>query len=198
MRIFGARRGGVSRQTDYATATDFCRIFDSDMNRLYLLASLLTADRDLAEKCFVSGLEDAKASNPVFKDWAESWARRTIIVNAIRLLAPYAVRSAMSVPKSSALLELKSLPPQLAAIVSLGAFERFVFVMSVLEGYPDRDCRLLLNCSSADFAEARIRAMQQLSTSAESARHSEEYIVGFPSELHDCESEIKPSLEVQA
>ena len=49
------------------------------MNRLYLLAFLLTADHTTAEKCFVWGLEDSKKGNLVFKEWAQSWARRTII-----------------------------------------------------------------------------------------------------------------------
>src|SRR6201981_1084166 len=110
VNIFGARRSEVSRQTDYATAKDFCRIFDNNMNRLYVLALLLTADRDLAERCFVSGLEDAKASNPVFKDWAESWARRTIIVNAIRLLAPHPDDNSPVLSWGSSSLVLEGLP----------------------------------------------------------------------------------------
>src|SRR3984885_10550036 len=72
----------------YATSTDFCRIFESDMNRLYLLAFLLTTDHASAEKCFVSGLEDSKTGSVVFKDWAQSWARRTIIASAIRMTHP--------------------------------------------------------------------------------------------------------------
>ena len=74
--------------TAYATSADFCRIFESDMNRLYLLAFLLTTDHVTAEKCFVLGLEDSKNGNLVFKDWAESWARRSIIANAIRMIHP--------------------------------------------------------------------------------------------------------------
>ena len=58
------------------------------MNRLYLLAFLLTTDHVTAEKCFVMGLEDSKNGNPVFKDWAQSWAGRTIIANAIRMILP--------------------------------------------------------------------------------------------------------------
>jgi hypothetical protein len=42
------------------------------------------------------------------------------------------------------------------------AFDRFVFVVSVLEGYSDRDCALLLDCSCADVMAARIRAFQQI------------------------------------
>ena len=41
-------------------------------------------------------------------------------------------------------------------------FERFVFVLSVLEGYPDRDCAGLLNCPAAAIVTARIRALEHL------------------------------------
>jgi hypothetical protein len=60
------------RAGEYATADDFRRIFDENMNSLYLLAFLLTADHGRAEQCFVSGLEDAVGGNPVFKEWAHS------------------------------------------------------------------------------------------------------------------------------
>ncbi|HET7890841.1 MAG TPA: hypothetical protein VFL34_04925 [Candidatus Sulfotelmatobacter sp.] len=195
MKIFGARHGEALRQADYATGTDFCRIFENDMNRLYLLALLLTADRDFAEKCFVRGLEDAKASNPVFQDWAESWARRTIIINAIRLLTPHAGKTT-SLRNGFTPVELPELPLKLSAILGLATFERFVFVMSVLEGYPDRDCKLLLNCSGTDFAEARIRALRQLAASADWVGDREAQIAGLHSDMDDCESKILPHLEV--
>jgi len=44
----------------YAMKSDFCRIFEKDMNRLYLLSFLLTGDRSTAEKCFVGGLHIAQ------------------------------------------------------------------------------------------------------------------------------------------
>ena len=72
--------------TAYTTSADFCRIFERDVNRLYMLAFLLTSDYASAQKCFVLGLEDSKNGNPVFKNWAESWARRSIIANAIRMM----------------------------------------------------------------------------------------------------------------
>src|SRR5271156_3469526 len=72
----------------YASSEDFSQVFDEDMNSLYLLSYLLTADREKAEQCFVSGVEDAVEGNPVFKDWARSWARRMIIVNAVRAINP--------------------------------------------------------------------------------------------------------------
>jgi hypothetical protein len=82
----GDRRGTVRRtapiSTDisqgYATRTEFCRTFAEDMNSTYLLSLLLTADSTKAEECFVSGLENCVEGTYVFRDWARSWARRTI------------------------------------------------------------------------------------------------------------------------
>src|ERR1700729_3223426 len=88
----------IARATPYASSADFCRIFDEDMNDLYLLSFLLTADRQKAEECFVSGLEDAVEGNPVFKEWARSWAKRKIIENALSVMkATSAEESARSV-----------------------------------------------------------------------------------------------------
>ncbi len=53
--MFNAKQSAIQ---PYATSADFCRIFESDMNRLYLLCYLLTADHGIAEECFVRGLED--------------------------------------------------------------------------------------------------------------------------------------------
>src|ERR1700757_256330 len=78
----------ITRSTAYVSSDDFRRIFDENMNSLYLLAFLLTADHRSAEQCFVSGLEDAVVGNPVFKEWASSWARRAIIQNVVRLIKP--------------------------------------------------------------------------------------------------------------
>src|ERR1700722_10521998 len=78
----------ITRPMPYASSDDFRQVFDEDMNSLYLLSFLLTADRETAEQCFVSGLEDAVEGNPVFKEWARSWARRVIIVNAVRAINP--------------------------------------------------------------------------------------------------------------
>ena len=49
----------ITRPTPYASSDDFRRVFDEDMNSLYVLSFLLTADHEKAEQCFVSGVEDA-------------------------------------------------------------------------------------------------------------------------------------------
>ena len=148
----------------HATARDFCRILEQDLDRLYLLSFLLTAEKDLAEECFVSGLEDSANSPRVFHAWAHSWARRMIVQNAIQMMQPQVGnRHTASRDAVSGVITL----PEISAIVELPVFERFVFVMSVLERYSDQDCALLLDCSRSDVSAARIRALQQIGDIAE-------------------------------
>jgi hypothetical protein len=60
-----------------------------DRTRLYLLSFLLTADCAKAERCFVPGLDLAAEDSAAFRDWNHSWARRIVIGNALRLIAPH-------------------------------------------------------------------------------------------------------------
>src|ERR1700757_3428582 len=52
------------------------------------------------------------------------------------------------------------------AVLNLEGFERFVFIMSILEHYSDHDCALLLGCSPRDILEARARALRKLMESS--------------------------------
>jgi hypothetical protein len=165
----------ITRPMPYASSDDFRRVFDEDMNSLYLLSYLLTADREKAEQCFVSGLEDAVEGNPVFKEWAHSWARRVIIVNAVRAINP---RPTEENGRSSAapVSNNGKTPPVehvgIAAVLALEPFERFVYVMTVLERYSDQDCSLLLGCARRDVVAARTRAFEQIGSAMTShSRH---------------------------
>jgi hypothetical protein len=154
------------RTTTYATAGDFCRIFKEEMTDLYSLALMLAADAEKAEQLFVSGLDDCASSNPVFKEWASSWARRTIVKIAVRLIAPQP-GSPKHVLNTAVVSEAKSrslpeLPAEISAVVGLSPFERFAFVLSVLEGYSDQDSALLLGCTRQALIAARVRAEQQI------------------------------------
>ncbi len=150
----------ITKSNPYASIVDFQRIFDEDMSSLHLLALLLTGDREMAEQCFISGLKDATKGNPVFKEWARSWARRMIILNAVRVINPRPMEGAGGL--NPALLSTLSAEQQpFAAILELEAFDRFVYVMSVLERYSDQHCALFLGCSRQDIITARSRALQQ-------------------------------------
>jgi DNA-directed RNA polymerase specialized sigma24 family protein len=149
----------------YASTADFERIFTEDMSSLYLLSFLLTGDRDRAEECFITGVEESTKANRVFKEWARSWARRTIIQSAIRLITPRlrSVRTTQN-PVSPRHLDYVplALEAEACAILELATLERFVFVMSVLERYSEHDCSILLGCSRRDVAAALARALQHL------------------------------------
>jgi DNA-directed RNA polymerase specialized sigma24 family protein len=146
----------------YASSDDFRGIFQEEKDSLYQLSFLLTADHEKSEQCFVSGLEDSVNGNPVFKDWARSWARRTIIQNAIRAISPRPTEqndsSSFDSDGATSVVELA----ETAAVVKLEPFERFVYVMSVLEHYSDLDCSLLLGCTRPNVVTGRTRALQQL------------------------------------
>jgi DNA-directed RNA polymerase specialized sigma24 family protein len=168
--MFGARKLKDGPLSPYATRADFCQIFQSNMNGLYLLAFLLTTDQTLAEQCFVGGLHISQEGNHVFKEWAESWARRAIVLNAIRMVRPTQAASHLqSAEDRSGWPELAK-RPEMSRIIELPTFERFVFVMSVLEGFSEQECSLHLACMRSDVVEARSRALKQIGQSAEKLR----------------------------
>jgi hypothetical protein len=153
----------------YATSSDFCRVFAEDSENMHLLSFLLTADHTKADECFVSGLENCSKENGVFRDWARSWARRTIIRSALRMLRPRRNHStAQAAPGDPVNCEFARSPEAkgtIGSILELEDFERFIFVMSVVEGYSDQDCSVLLDCSRQDVRETRVRALQQVAES---------------------------------
>jgi DNA-directed RNA polymerase specialized sigma24 family protein len=172
MKMLGAKQIAKPIPTPYATTADFCRVFNEEMRSLHLLAFLLTADHETAEMCFVRGLEDSVKGNPVFKEWARSWARRTIIRNAIRAINPHPTESDSNSDFGSdhSTNDLGIDQPEIAAILALAPFERFAFVMSILERYSDHECSVLLGCSRRDLVTARSRALQQIANSVEFQR----------------------------
>ena len=168
--MFGRRKIRNQAPTPYNTRSDFCRVFEKDRNRLYLLSFLLTGDRTMAEQCFVGGLHTAQEGNYVFKEWAESWARRAIIQNAIRMIRPLKAGDGIHSTPNQSPNDARPEQAEIAAVVELPTFERFVFVMSVLERYSDQECSLLLACTRADVVAARTEALGQLGKSADLQR----------------------------
>ena len=51
---------------------------------------------------------------------------------------------------------------EIGTVTKLDAFERFVFVLSILERYSKWDCSLLLGCTVNRVAEARMNALRRL------------------------------------
>jgi len=172
LRLVGRQRSVTPTSdreaTPYASFADFCLIFLQNMDSLYLLSFLLTGDHALAEKCFVSGIDNSQKGNPVFQEWALSWVRRTIIQNAIQMIQPKMRRdSSSSFMFGIGDRHSTTSPTLIANILAFPRFERFVFVISVLERYSSQECSLLLNCTRGDVIAARNWALQQIASAAD-------------------------------
>lgn len=158
-----------TRSNVYATRSDFCHIYVEEMNGLFLLSLLLTADPQKAEQCFLSGFEDSVRNNYVFKERAHSWARRSIVLRAIRLLSPRPGEETESNGSRFSPL-IGNVPrevqayPDFARIVALNSFERFVLIMSILEKYSAQECSLLLGCFRRDVLNAQATAVRRLAS----------------------------------
>ena len=165
------------RATPYATAADLFKTFTEEMHSLYLLSLLLTADNDKAEQCFVSAMGECQEESSVFMEWTRSWARRAILKYAIRMITP--------VPEHADSLSSIGLKPPatsagnnpLAAVLVLDPFERFVFVISVLEGRSEQDCAILLRSSRRDIMIARVLALKRLANSDASYTQANELML---------------------
>ena len=161
----GRRATQISDQerTPYATSADFCRIFMNDMDSLYLLSLLLTGEHSVAEHCFIHSLEESQKGNPVFKQWTQSWAKRKIIQNAIHVIRSRSTDN-WKTSCTSGLSTSRAMahPAEITNILDLPQFERFVFVMFVLERFSLQDCALLLGCSRSEVVAARTRAIQHI------------------------------------
>jgi hypothetical protein len=122
------------RATPYPPGTDFSNILTDEMRSLYQLSFLLTADLGKTEQCFISGMGECEEEIGVFMAWTRGQARRAILKHVFD------------------------------AILGLNAFERFVYVMSVLERQSDDECSILLKCSRRDVVVARSLALECLTS----------------------------------
>ena len=157
-----AMRGNLENR--YATCQDFLKMFDEDMQGLYQLSFLLTGDHQKGERCFVAGMEDCAKENRVFREWARTWAKRVIVQNAIRELQPRPSHSHSFalVPTAFSHKNGSSEHFDVDAVLGLADFERFVFVLCVLERNRESECALLLGCSASEVREALTQAIQDL------------------------------------
>jgi len=149
-------------RTEYATSADFCQVFENDTSQLYLLAFLLTANHKDAERCFVGTIEAAFKEQAVFKGWARTWVKRTLIKNAIEIVPPLSDRGTGKRHLWSAAQQRAHGDDEIDAVTRLAPLERFIFVMSVLERYAAWECSVLLGCDMKKVVQTRVRALCEL------------------------------------
>lgn len=152
-----------SSSSQYATAQDFRQTFDQDKHVLHRLSRLLAVADDMAEQCVRSALEECLEVNGVYRKFARSWARRSVVINAIRLTDmgkdPDSSHSESVLRNRASLVGFST---AVGSVIALHNLPRFVFVMSALEQYTDHECSILLRCSHRDVCEARTRAFRYL------------------------------------
>jgi len=163
LKLFSLKQRVPSvRKNEYATPADFCKLFSQHLNSFYVLLLVLTADHEKAEDCMLLALEDCLESKTVFKEWAHSWAKRTAIKTAIRLVLGSETPADMQVEAGRIEDAMSGANALLAGIATLRPFNRFVYVMSVLEKMSDTECALLLDCSVREVVAAKKRALQTM------------------------------------
>jgi len=146
----------------YAKHADFCEVFEQDTKPLYLLAFLLTANHQESERCFAWTVEEVFQGPAVFKEWARSWIKRRLIENAIEIVSPVSAQNGQKRDLWGAGQSETRRECGIDTVTKLDAFERFVFVMSILERLSNWDCALLLECSMNKVAKARMKALRRL------------------------------------
>jgi hypothetical protein len=140
---------------EYAGASDCAEVFIDRMNGLYLLSFLVTADRQIAEQCFSQALDEYVEACGGFLEWAKLEGRRAVLRHAIRILRPVPKQAYSWSYHGHAQPLVSTAHQAFATITSLNAFERFVFVMSVIEGFSVEECAALLDSSVQDVALGR-------------------------------------------
>jgi DNA-directed RNA polymerase specialized sigma24 family protein len=161
--LFGSKRPKIANfRAEYAKQDDFCDVFERDTKPLYLLAFLLTTNNKVAERCFALTVEEAFEEQAVFKEWARSWVKRRLIENAIEIVSAPLARNGQTRDLWNAGHSETQRECEIDIVTKLSPFERFVFVMSILERYSNRDCALLLGCSIDKVIHARMGALRRL------------------------------------
>jgi hypothetical protein len=151
-----------------------CTALSKEMGRLYQLSYLLTADHKKAKPCFLAGLKAGLAADGVFGEWARSSAKRNTIQKAIAAIRPHPVPEDPLVRSTGSggdgtLPKIRVERLVMDSVLALEDFERFVFVLSVLERYSGRDCALLLGCSVQEVRNAQPRALEHMADSLRAA-----------------------------
>jgi hypothetical protein len=93
-----------------------------------------------------------------------------IVRNAVQMISPHpgAARSTSCTFCSAGKTNLAEIALEdgpFARVLALDDFERFVYVLSVLEGYPIQDCAALLGTSQQTIAETRVLALKHIADS---------------------------------
>ncbi len=151
----------------YATDDDFRQLFATKITEFLRLALQLTADAEKAERCLILAMRDSFDKSNISVNFAQVWARRMVIRNAIRLVLGIDNDIACDTeaefhlqPRAYRIEE----PRESIAVLDMAEFDRMVFVICVLERLSIMDCALLLRRSPKDVNDAMVRATNHVAS----------------------------------
>jgi DNA-directed RNA polymerase specialized sigma24 family protein len=161
--LFRAEKSKIADfRAGYANPADFSELLERNLKPLYLLAFLLTANHRDAERCISMTAEECLGEQAVFKEWAQSWIKRSLIKNVIGVVSPASSRRCEKRDFWSVEQNRAERSDEINAVTQLPHLEPFVFVMSILERYSDCECSVLLGCSIKKVAQSRMRGVRRL------------------------------------
>lgn len=145
-------------------AADLAQGWLDEITDLYLLCFLLTADKMMAEQLFADAMDEYVGSPAAASGaWARGQGRASVIRRAIQVIRPVPKQAQSWSSRLAGRPLVSSVHEPFSAITSLGTFERFVFVLSVIEGESDETCAALLACDLAEVERSRDLAMTLIS-----------------------------------
>lgn len=153
-----------------STADDMQKHLASEMTELFRLAFLLTASVEDAERCLILAMRECLAAECVFKQWLPVWVRRIVVRTGIEIVTGdhnESLHSAQpdeaddSVPDPT---EIAILLKDSAGVFTLNDYERLVYVLTMVEQYPLRECAILLGRSTKEVRDARTSAVEMIAT----------------------------------
>jgi DNA-directed RNA polymerase specialized sigma24 family protein len=172
----------VSERCEYARKEGFASVFESERVGLQRLALLLTANSEGAKRCLIHAFRECVASSSVSKEWVLSWTRRMVIRNAISLVMGLGGQSFVNTNRDADNGLIAFSPDdslgsiaESESILDLPEFDRFVFVICVLERYSMHDCALLLGRSPREIDDARQRVGNQVGQIDELSNSSQRF-----------------------
>ena len=174
----------LSKREEYAGKEEFVSLFERERVGLQRLALLLTANSEAAKQCLIRSFRECIASSSVSKEWILSWTRRMIIRNAISLVIGPESQSFVNTNDDADNGVIAFFPDdplgaiaESESIFDLPEFDRFVFVICVLERCSIQDCALLLGRSPRDVNEARQRVGNQIGQVDELSNSSQHFAI---------------------
>jgi hypothetical protein len=149
-----------------ANPAEYWELISGQMNILYLLSFLLTADKTRAEQCLDQALDDFVEGFEDFVDWSRTRGRDAVLKYAICMMKPDAEGTQDEMDFSDT-AHFPDGNQNFGVIAGLPTFERFVFVVTGLYGRSDTECAKLLATTRWEVSIARELTEQILATSNE-------------------------------